>query len=68
MGRVIELKNGETVSIIECDKYSTLSNLIYEYLGADCYELFQDYDRELADEIAELIDDRNYWMERCDED
>lgn len=68
MGRVIQLKNGETISTGECDKYSILSSLIYEFLGADCYRLFIDYDQELTNEIFELREDRDWWMACCDED
>lgn len=68
MGRVIQLKNDKIISVDDNDKYGTLGDIIYDYLGYDAWKLFREYNDELEDEIAELIDDRNWWMERCNED
>lgn len=55
--RVVELKNGETLSVIDERKF--LEDAIYDYLGVDAYQIFDDY----VDNLFEQIDDLNKEIE-----
>lgn len=68
MGRVIQLKNGEILTINNNNIYATLADTIYEYLGIDACNLFMEYVDKLTDERDEAISICQCGGEGCHED
>lgn len=61
--RTIKLKNGELMTIYNV-RYS-LGNLIYDYLGADAGNLFDEYIDDLQDTIEDCREEMKAWRDEA---